>query len=140
LAGFGDPVVVLVAAIFIVSEALVNTGVVHRLGEAVMKVGGGNESRTPAFTRVGTPHGKATVSLPTGGPNHTRFDSCTSWEVAFSPRVHSARRVSKGNPILPPSLTRPQTPSPRVHFTFSESGSKAQKRVLYWPDKPLAFA
>src|SRR6516165_2861656 len=36
LAGFGDPVVVLIAAIFIVGEALVNTGVVHRLGEAVM--------------------------------------------------------------------------------------------------------
>jgi di/tricarboxylate transporter len=45
LAGLGDPVVVLIAAIFIVGEALVNTGVVHRLGEAVMKVGGGNETR-----------------------------------------------------------------------------------------------
>jgi di/tricarboxylate transporter len=44
-AGFGDPVVVLIAAIFIVGEALVNTGVVHRLGEAVMKFGGGNETR-----------------------------------------------------------------------------------------------
>ncbi len=45
LAGFGDPVVILIAAIFIVGEALVNTGVVHRLGEAVMKFGGGNETR-----------------------------------------------------------------------------------------------
>src|SRR6478736_7284353 len=45
LAGFGDPVVVLIAAVFIVGEALVNTGVVHRLGEAVMKLGGGNETR-----------------------------------------------------------------------------------------------
>jgi di/tricarboxylate transporter len=45
LAGFGDPVVVLIAAIFIVGEALVNTGVVHRLGEAVMKLGRGNETR-----------------------------------------------------------------------------------------------
>jgi di/tricarboxylate transporter len=44
-AGFGDPVVVLIAAIFIVGEALVNTGVVHRLGEAVMKFGSGNEIR-----------------------------------------------------------------------------------------------
>ena len=34
LAGFGDPVVILIAAIFIVGEALVNTGVAHRLGEA----------------------------------------------------------------------------------------------------------
>jgi di/tricarboxylate transporter len=45
LAGFGDPVVVLIAAIFIVGEGLVNAGVVHRLGEAVMKLGGGNETR-----------------------------------------------------------------------------------------------
>ena len=45
LAGFGDPVVVLIAAIFIVGEALVNTGVVHRLGEVVIKFGGGNETR-----------------------------------------------------------------------------------------------
>jgi di/tricarboxylate transporter len=45
LAGFGDPVVVLIAAIFIVGDALVNTGVVHRLGEAVMKLGGGDETR-----------------------------------------------------------------------------------------------
>ena len=33
LAGFGDPAVILVAAIFIVGEALVNTGIAHRLGE-----------------------------------------------------------------------------------------------------------
>src|SRR5215471_3326443 len=45
LAGFGDPVVVLIAAIFIVGEALVDTGVVHRLGEAVMKLGRGDETR-----------------------------------------------------------------------------------------------
>jgi di/tricarboxylate transporter len=45
LAGFGDPVVVLIAAIFIVGEGLVNTGVVHGLGEAVMKIGAGSETR-----------------------------------------------------------------------------------------------
>ena len=45
LAGFGDPVVILIAAIFIVSEALVNTGVAHRLGEVVLKAGGGHETR-----------------------------------------------------------------------------------------------
>src|SRR5262245_19262957 len=45
LAGFGDPVVVLIAAIFIVGEGLVNTGVAHRLGEAVLKLGGGDETR-----------------------------------------------------------------------------------------------
>ncbi|WP_295448270.1 SLC13 family permease [uncultured Thiodictyon sp.] len=45
LGGFGDPVVVLIAAMFIVSEALVTTGVAHRLGEAVLAAGGGHEAR-----------------------------------------------------------------------------------------------
>jgi di/tricarboxylate transporter len=45
LAGFGDPVVLLIAAIFVVGEALVNTGVALRLGDAVAKVGRGNEAR-----------------------------------------------------------------------------------------------
>ena len=45
LAGFGDPVVILIAAIFIVGEALVNTGIAHRLGEAVLQAGHGNEAR-----------------------------------------------------------------------------------------------
>jgi di/tricarboxylate transporter len=45
LAGFGDPVVILIAAVFIVGEGLVNTGVVQRLGEAVLKAGGSNETR-----------------------------------------------------------------------------------------------
>jgi di/tricarboxylate transporter len=49
LAGFGDPVVILIAAIFIVGEAVVNTGVAHRLGEAVLKAGGGNETRSIAL-------------------------------------------------------------------------------------------
>ena len=45
LAGFGNPVVILIVAIFIVGEGLVNTGVAYRLGEAVMGLGGGNETR-----------------------------------------------------------------------------------------------
>src|SRR5262249_54795846 len=45
LAGFGDPVVILIAAIFIVGQALVDTGIAHRLGEVVLKAGGRNETR-----------------------------------------------------------------------------------------------
>jgi len=45
LAGFGDPTVILIAAIFIVGQALVNTGIAHRLGEVVLKAGGRNETR-----------------------------------------------------------------------------------------------
>lgn len=44
-AGFGDPVVILMAAVFIVGEALVNTGVVHRLSVFLLKVGGNSETR-----------------------------------------------------------------------------------------------
>jgi di/tricarboxylate transporter len=45
LAGFGDPTVILIAAIFIVGQALVNTGIAHSLGEVVLKAGGRNETR-----------------------------------------------------------------------------------------------
>src|SRR6516225_12233644 len=44
LAGFGDPVVMLIAAVAIVGEGLVATGVAYRLGEAVMQAGGSNEA------------------------------------------------------------------------------------------------
>src|SRR5262249_22745086 len=45
LAGFGNPAVILIAATFIVGQALVNTGIAHRLGEVVLKAGGRNETR-----------------------------------------------------------------------------------------------
>ena len=45
LAGFGQPVMVLIAAVSIVGEGLIATGVAHRLGEAVMKIGGTNGAR-----------------------------------------------------------------------------------------------
>jgi Trk K+ transport system NAD-binding subunit len=49
LSGFGSPVVILLAAIFIVSAGLVNTGVTQRLGELVVRAGGGNETRLVAL-------------------------------------------------------------------------------------------
>ena len=49
LAGFGDPVVMLIAAVAIVGEGLVATGVAYRLGEAVMRAGGSNEARLMAL-------------------------------------------------------------------------------------------
>src|SRR5512136_2840878 len=45
LAGFGDPVVILIAAVFIVGAALENTGIVHRLSAALLQVGGDSEMR-----------------------------------------------------------------------------------------------
>jgi di/tricarboxylate transporter len=52
LAGFGQPVVTLIAAVSIVGEGLIATGVAYRLGEAVMKVGGSNEARLVALVMV----------------------------------------------------------------------------------------
>ena len=43
-AGFGQPVVIIIAGMFIVSEAMVATGVTHRLGQMVLKAGGTNEA------------------------------------------------------------------------------------------------
>ena len=52
LAGFGDPVVMLIAAVAIVGEGLIATGVAYRLGEAVMKAGGSNEARLVGLVMV----------------------------------------------------------------------------------------
>ena len=52
LAGFGQPVVVLIAAVSVVGEGLIATGVAYRLGEAVMKAGGSNEARLIALVMV----------------------------------------------------------------------------------------
>ncbi len=52
LSGFGQPVVALIAAVSIVSEGLIATGVAYHLGEAVMKAGGGNEARLIALVML----------------------------------------------------------------------------------------
>ncbi|MGO9059958.1 MAG: SLC13 family permease [Candidatus Binataceae bacterium] len=52
LAGFGQPVVILIAAVSIVGEGLIGTGVAYRLGEAVMKAGGNNEARLVALVMI----------------------------------------------------------------------------------------
>jgi di/tricarboxylate transporter len=52
LAGFGQPVVILIAAVSIIGEGLIATGVAYRLGEAVMKAGGSNEARLAAVIMV----------------------------------------------------------------------------------------
>lgn len=52
LAGFGDPVVILIAAVAIVGEGLIATGVAYRLGEAVMRAGGNNEARLMALVMI----------------------------------------------------------------------------------------
>jgi di/tricarboxylate transporter len=60
LAGFGDSVVMMVAALFVVGEALVRTGVAYAFGDWLMKVGGASETRlilllVPLVGIVGAP-------------------------------------------------------------------------------------
>ncbi|MBW1982618.1 MAG: SLC13 family permease [Deltaproteobacteria bacterium] len=45
LAGFGDPVVLLIAGLFVVGEGLFQTGVAYAIGEWLMHVAGSSESR-----------------------------------------------------------------------------------------------
>ena len=45
LAGFSDPNVVLIAALFVIGEGLVRTGIANQLGEWLVTKAGGNETR-----------------------------------------------------------------------------------------------
>src|SRR5262249_31485441 len=49
LSGFGSPVVILLAGVFIVSAGLCHTGVTQRLGDLIVRAGGGNETRLVAL-------------------------------------------------------------------------------------------
>lgn len=45
LAGFGDPVVVMVGGLLVIGDMLTRTGVAHNIGKWLTRVGGGSESR-----------------------------------------------------------------------------------------------
>jgi di/tricarboxylate transporter len=45
LAGFSDPVVMIVASMFIIGEAIVHTGIARRVGEFIIRWGGTSETR-----------------------------------------------------------------------------------------------
>ena len=49
LAGFGSPVVILIAGIFVVSAGLVNSGVTQVLGQFIVRLGGSSETRLVAM-------------------------------------------------------------------------------------------
>ena len=52
LAGFSDSVIVMIAGLFIVGEALVTTGVAFAVGQWLMRVGGASETRLLALLMV----------------------------------------------------------------------------------------
>lgn len=49
LAGFSDPVVLMIAGLFVVGEALVSTGIAFAIGRWLMRVGGSSETRLIAL-------------------------------------------------------------------------------------------
>ncbi len=53
LAGFGDPVVILVAGLLVVGATFTRTGVALDLGRWMMRMGGGNETRLLALLMLG---------------------------------------------------------------------------------------
>jgi di/tricarboxylate transporter len=53
LAGFSQPVVLVIATMFIVGEALVHTGITQSISEAVVRAGRGSEARILLFLMLG---------------------------------------------------------------------------------------
>jgi di/tricarboxylate transporter len=53
LAGFSQPVVLVIATMFIVGEALVHTGITQSISEAVVRAGRGSEARILLFMMLG---------------------------------------------------------------------------------------
>ena len=45
LAGFSDPAVILIAALFVIGNGLIRTGIVYRLGDALVRVSANSETR-----------------------------------------------------------------------------------------------
>ena len=54
LAGFSDPNVVLIAAMFVIGEGLVRTGVSYQLGDWLVEKSGGNETRLLVLLMLAT--------------------------------------------------------------------------------------
>jgi di/tricarboxylate transporter len=65
LAGFSDPSVVLIAALFVIGEGLVRTGVAQRLGDWLIERAGSNENRLIALLML-TVAGIGSVMSSTG--------------------------------------------------------------------------
>src|SRR5215469_3619908 len=65
LAGFSDPNVILIAALFVLGEGLVRTGVAYKIGEWLVKKAGGNETRLLTLLML-TTAGLGSVMSSTG--------------------------------------------------------------------------
>jgi len=91
LAGFGDSVVILIAALFVVGEGLVRTGIAYAVGDWLMRIAGGSESRMIAL-----------LMLSVGGIG--AFMSSTGIVAIFIPIVLSIAAktgISRGRLLMP---------------------------------------
>lgn len=59
LAGFANPAVITIAAIFVITTGLTNTGIATKIGEHLLKIAGKNEARLVAVTMTAS----ATLSV-----------------------------------------------------------------------------
>jgi len=94
VAGFADPILMVIIAMFIVSEALVNTGIAQRIGEMVLTAGQGNETRLIV-----------TLMLAVGGLG--AFMSSTATVAIFIPITLSVAAKANLNPkrlLMPLSI------------------------------------
>lgn len=91
LAGLSDPNIVLIAALFVIGEGLVRTGVAQRLGDLVIKHAGRNEARLIAILMVAVA-GIGSVMSSTGVV------------AIFIPVV---LRIARGSKIAPGRLMMP---------------------------------
>jgi di/tricarboxylate transporter len=85
VAGFGDSLVIMIAALFIVGEGLFRTGIAGAAGTWLLRVGGGNETRLLLFL----------VPVVAG---LSAFMSSTGAVALFIPVVLSMARKSAMNP------------------------------------------
>ena len=91
LAGFSDPTIVLIAALFVLGDGLVRTGVARRLGDWLTATAGGNETRLVVL-----------LMLVVAGLGATM--SSTAVTAIFIPVV---LRIAQGADVSPSGLMMP---------------------------------
>ena len=65
VSGFGDPIILILAGLFVVSEALIQTGVAYRVGDWLADLGGASEARLLVLLMVAS-SGLGSVMSSTG--------------------------------------------------------------------------
>ncbi|HDR28927.1 SLC13 family permease [Rhodovulum sp.] len=94
LSGFSDPSVILIAALFVIGDALVRTGVAQWIGDRMVRAAGGRETRLIAFLMLAAA-GLSAVMSSTG---------VVAIFVPIVLRIARAARVAVGRLMMPLSM------------------------------------